>query len=254
MTGHSPDKSFQTTRWTQVVAARGTSPAAKEALRELCAAYYAPVELFVRRFCGGQADARDLTHEFFARVLEVDGTSLGGADRTRGRFRTYLLGAVKHHLADNWDKRRALKRGGGRVMASLEGRGGAIDRDGPVEVVDPDGFPPDAYFDRQWALAILDRALAVLRAEADAKCERARFEVLQRWLVTPHDASTAVEAARSLGMTDAAFKVTVHRLRKRFRTLVIERIAVTVDDPAEVDEELAYLLAAVTATSAGTGM
>src|SRR5262245_57913288 len=99
MTGNSPAQSFQTTRWTQVVAARGTSPAAKEALRELCAAYYAPVELFVRRYGGGEGDARDLTQEFFARLLEAHGTGLGGADQTRGRFRTYLLGAVKHHLA-----------------------------------------------------------------------------------------------------------------------------------------------------------
>jgi RNA polymerase sigma-70 factor (ECF subfamily) len=241
MTGNSSAHSFQTTRWTQVVAARGTSPAAKEALRELCAAYYAPVELFVRRYGGGEADSRDLTHEFFARVLEADGTSLGGADRTRGRFRTYLLGAVKHHLADDRDRRRALKRGGGQAIQPLNA---------PQDVADPDGFPPDAYFDRQWALAILEQALAVLRAEADAKNERARFEVLQRWLVTPQDGSAAGAAARALEMTEATFKVAVHRLRKRFRNLVVERIAVTVDNPAEVDEELAYLLAAVTAGSA----
>jgi len=251
MTGNSSGHSFRTTRWTQVVAARGTSPAAKEALRELCAAYYAPVELFVRRYGGGNVDARDLTHEFFARVLEADGTSLGGADRTQGRFRTYLLGAVKHYLQDDRDRRRALKRGGGRAVQSLDAPRGEAGCDGPLEVADPESFPPDAYFDRQWALAILEQALAVLRAEADAKNERARFEVLQRWLVTPQDGSTASAAARSLEMTEAAFKVAVHRLRKRFRKLVVERIAVTVDDPAEVDEELAYLLAAVTAGSAG---
>jgi RNA polymerase sigma-70 factor (ECF subfamily) len=251
MTGNSAAHSFQTTRWTQVVAARGTSPEAKEALRELCAAYYAPVELFVRRCCGGQADARDLTHEFFARVLEADGTSFGGADRTRGRFRTYLLGAVKHHLADDRDRRRALKRGGGRAIQSLDAPRDEADRGGPLEVADPDGFPPDAFFDRQWALAVLDQALAVLRAEAAEENELARFETLQRWLVTPQDGSAASAAAHSLEMTDAAFKVAVHRLRKRFRKLVVERIAVTVDDPAEVDEELAYLLAAVSASSAG---
>jgi RNA polymerase sigma factor (sigma-70 family) len=252
MTGNSSAHSFQTTRWTQVIAARGTSPAAKEALRELCAAYYAPVELFVRRYCGGEPDARDLTHEFFARVLEADGTSLGRADRTRGRFRTYLLGAVKHHLADDRDRRRTLKRGGGRVQQSLDRprSDAAGDADEPLAIADPDGFPPDAYFDRQWALAVLEQALAALRAEADAKNERARFEVLQRWLVTPQDGSAASAAARSLEMTDAAFKVAVHRLRKRFRKIVVDRIAVTVHDPAEVDEELAYLLSAVTAGAA----
>src|SRR5262249_2968617 len=115
-----------------------------------------------------------------------------------------------------------------------------------------EGFPRDAYFDRQWALAILEQALSVLRADADVKNERTQFEVLQRWLVTPQDGSTACAVARSLEMSDAAFKVAVHRLRKRFRKLVVERIAVTVDDPAEVQAELAYLLAAVSAKS-GSG-
>src|SRR5260370_10096007 len=97
-----PANAFQTTLWTQVLAARGESPEARHALGDLCEAYYGPVETFVRRYRSGLDDARDLTHEFFAKLLEAH--SLGGVERTRGRFRTYLLGAVKHFLADHRDR------------------------------------------------------------------------------------------------------------------------------------------------------
>ena len=113
---------FQTTHWTQVVAARGQSPEAKDALRSLCETYYSPVELFVQRYITAATskstdDARDLTHEFFAKLLE--GQSLQNADRNRGRFRSYLLGAVKHFLADHRDREATLKRGGGHLPHSL---------------------------------------------------------------------------------------------------------------------------------------
>lgn len=236
---------FQTTHWTQVVAAIGSSPIAKQALRELCETYYAPVELFVRRSRTGanpaQADdARDLTHEFFAKLLE--GNSLGNADRTRGRFRSYLLGAVKHFLSDQYDRDQTLKRGGGQTTQSLDQ---PLHNDEPLTIADPTGLPPDSYFDRQWALAVVEQAIATLRAEAESNNELARFEVLQRWLVTPSSHDTAIEAARSLNLSDGAFKVAVHRLRKRFRQIVIDRIATTVDDPIAVQDELNYLISAM---------
>jgi DNA-directed RNA polymerase specialized sigma24 family protein len=238
--------SFQTTHWTQVIAARGKSPAAKQALRELSEIYYGPVELFIRRYRGDCQDARDLTHEFFAKLLE--GNSLDNVDRMRGRFRTYLLGAVKHFLADQEDRDQTLKRGGGQTLRSLDQPSpdhSATDVTGPLAITDPHGFPPDAFFDRQWALAVVEQAMLILRAEAEANNELARFDVLQRWLVTPEDRSTAVTAARSLELTDGAFKVAVHRLRKRFRQLVVNRIAATVHDPAEVQDELNYLVGAI---------
>ena len=244
MTDASPN-SFRTTRWTQVVAARGGTPEAKQALRELCETYYAPVELFVRRYRTARDprsdDARDLTHEFFAKLLE--GNSLGHADRTRGRFRSYLLGAVKHFLSDQQDRDQTLKRGGGQTTQSLDQ---PVRDDEPVTITDPAGLPPDAYFDRQWALAVVEQAIATLRAEAESAGELARFEVLQRWLVTPSSHDTAIEAARSLNLSDGAFKVAVHRLRKRFRHVVVDRIATTVDDPIEVQDELNHLIRAMT--------
>ena len=231
---------FRTTRWTQVVAAHGTTPEAKQALRELCETYYGPVELFVRRSRVGADDAQDLTHEFFAKLLE--GNSLDNADRTRGRFRSYLLGAVKHFLSDQFDREQTLKRGGGQTTQSLDRPLGDNE---PIVIADPNGLPPDAYFDRQWALAVVEQAIATLRTEAESSGELARFEVLQRWLVTPSGHDTTIDAARSLSMSEGTFKVAVHRLRKRFRHVVVEHIASTVNDPVEVQDELQYLIQAL---------
>ncbi len=236
-----PANSFRTTSWTQVVSARGSTPEAKQALRELCETYYGPVELFVRRYRDGAEDARDLAHEFFAKLLEGD--SLGNVDRTRGRFRSYLLGAVKHFLSDRQDREQTLKRGGGQTPQSLDQ---PVREDEPLTIADPSGLPPDAYFDRQWALAVVEQAIDKLRNEAASIGELARFDVLQRWLVTPSSHDTAMDAARSLNLSDGAFKVAVHRLRKRFRKVVVDRIATTVDDPVEVQDELNYLVNAMT--------
>ena len=245
---------FHTTHWTQVVAARGGTPEAQQALRMLCETYYAPVEFFIRRYRGqmlsAQSDeARDLTHEFFAKLLE--GQSLDRADRARGRFRTYLLGAVKHFLADARDRERSLKRGGGEIVESLDQpQDAGLSNSEPAshrDIVDPHAFPPDSYFDHQWALAVVEQTIAALRAEAEVANDLSRFEVLQRWLVTPADPGTAITVARSLEMTDGAFKVAVHRLRKRFRQIITDRIAATVEDPNEVRDELNYLVAAIAA-------
>ena len=242
---------FQTTHWTQVVKARGKSPEAKEALRSLCETYYQPVELFVQRYFStweatSKDEARDLTHEFFTKLLE--GLSLDHADRNRGRFRSYLLGAVKHFLADRRDREQAMKRGGGLTIQSLSGTDKTFSRNPPdaaSEIADPDGFPPDSYFDRQWALAVVQQAVDTLRAEAESNGDITKFEVLQRWLVTPSSHDTAIDAARSLDMSDGAFKVAIHRLRKRFRHIVVARITTTVDDPVEVQDELNYLINAM---------
>jgi DNA-directed RNA polymerase specialized sigma24 family protein len=244
---------FQTTRWTQVLAARGESPEARHALGDLCEAYYGPVEAFVRRYRSGRDDARDLTQEFFARLLE--GNSLGGVERTRGRFRSYLLGAVKHFLADQVDRTSAGKRGGGRSPHSLEA-GTSPDRveqqqHVPLDVADPQGFPPDAFFDHQWALTIVETAMNALKAESEKRGETQRFAVLKQWLISPEDGTVALEAARSLQMTDGAFKVAVHRLRKRFRQIVKDKIAATVDRPEALDEELDYLIEALSRRGAG---
>lgn len=243
------EQAFQTTQWTQIVAAQGATPEARDALRHLCETYYTPVEFFIRRYrhlanVNQTDEARDLTHEFFAKLLE--GGGLDRADRRRGRFRTYLLGAVKHFLADQRDRDTSLKRGGGKIIESLDCRPtNSHHNTDPREVIDPQAFPPDSCFDHQWALTVVEQAMTTLRAEAAAAGDAVKFAVMQSWLVTPANPSTAVTAAQSLRMTDGAFKVAVHRLRKRFKQLVIDQIAHTVDDPNDVQQELNYLIAAL---------
>ena len=232
-----------------MLAARGSSPEAKRLLRELCETYYAPVELFVRRYRGGSVfhdnDARDLTHEFIAKLLE--GNSLVHLDRTRGRFRSYLLGAVKHFLADVQDVQRAARRGGDRDPQSPDQPTGPIAA-APSHldaIADPHGFPSDAFFDRHWAVAIVDQAIETLRQEAVAAGDQTRFDILKRWLVAPADQDTTIAAAHSLNITEEALRVAVHRLRKRFREAVKSRIADTVSDPADITDELGYLISAL---------
>ena len=195
-----------TTCWTRVLAARGESAEARNALRNLCEDYYGPVEAFVGRYRAGHDDARDLTHQFFAKLLE--GNTLKGVERTRGRFRSYLLGAVKHFLADQADRALAEKRRSGQVPESLQTfrthNRSERQEDMPIDVADLDWFPPDAFFDRQWALAIIERAMSALQAEAQCRGDAQRFEVLKRWLIPSEDHAKGAEAASSLGMTDGA--------------------------------------------------
>jgi RNA polymerase sigma factor (sigma-70 family) len=162
---------FVTTQWTQVLEARGDSPEAQAALGELCTAYYAPVLAFIRRSGRDEDAARDLTQEFFARLLARRG--LDSVERGRGRFRSFLLGAVKHFLADQYDRSRAAKRGGGQESIPLDA-GSAGDTTVALQISDPAAPVPDAYFDRQWALTILDRALAALAAEHQTNDKRSR--------------------------------------------------------------------------------
>lgn len=238
---------FKTTHWTQVLAARGESPEAKDALQELCAAYYSPVDAFIRQWRHGADDARDLTHEFFARLLA--GQSLNQVERGRGRFRSYLLGAVKHFLSDLRDRERAAKRGGGTAPLSLDSTsvpGGDVDDFAAGwEPADARGFPPDAYFDRQWALNLLDRVLAALAQEHEQAGKTQEFGVLKPYLTGDTTATSPSDAAASLGISAGAAKVAIHRLRKRFRQLVRAEITATVADVDDIRSEMDYLIQAL---------
>jgi RNA polymerase sigma-70 factor (ECF subfamily) len=237
---------FVTTQWTRVLEARGDSPEAQAALGELCAAYYAPVLAFIRRGGRDEDTARDLTQEFFARLLARRG--LDTVEPGRGRFRSFLLGAVKHFLADQQDRERAAKRGGGQTPLPLDthGSGDTTAGDGLksalLQVADPGTPVPDAFFDRQWALTILDRALAALAVDNRAAGKATQFEVLKLWLAGDTAQLSQTDAARRLEMNEGALKVAIHRLRKRFRELVKAEIAQTVSSGADVQTELNYLL------------
>jgi RNA polymerase sigma-70 factor (ECF subfamily) len=228
---------FAPTRWTLVLRARGDSAEARVALNELCEGYYQPVFRFLRREGRDEDSARELTQEFFARMLARG--ELGGVDPVRGRFRTYLLGAVKHFLADARDREHAAKRGGGHKVESLDTGTDTTDELSITANVSP---PSDTFFDREWALALMDRALAALAGEFEAEGKQDQYNALKPWLVGDTEALSQAEAAGRLGLSEGAVKVAIHRLRKRFRDLIKAEVTQTLDDPAQAEAELRYLV------------
>jgi RNA polymerase sigma factor (sigma-70 family) len=229
---------FSTTHWTRILASRGNTPEARQALSDLCAAYYEPVLTFLRQSGQHEDAARDLAHEFFAGLLERHG--LDGVDPVRGRFRTYLLGAVKHFLANRHASALRQKRGAGAPHEPLHV---PSDTSPGLEIADPAALPPDASFDREWAVHVLDRALQLLRDDSEQQGNSAQFESLKPWLTGTRPDLSQAQIARQLGLSDGTLRVAIHRLRRRFRELVKAEIAQTVNDPADVDQELQHLIA-----------
>jgi len=227
----SPDR-FLTTCWTQVVASHGNSSLAETALSELCNDYYEPVVAFIRYSERDPERTRDLAHGFFAHVL--DGHAFEGADPNRGRFRSYLLGAVKHFLAQHRIKANRLRRGGGVEFIAIDES--ATDPPNP-------NAAPDAEFDRRWAGTVLDRALDSLKAECEQGNDAAVFQEVRPWLLGDASHGDQARLATQLGMEPNTLKSHVSRLRKRFRNCVREEVARTLVDPDQVEEEMRSLLA-----------
>jgi DNA-directed RNA polymerase specialized sigma24 family protein len=232
------DREFNATRWTLVLRAKGEDTAARAALSELCAAYYAPVVAFLRPRSASEDAAREQAHAFFAEVLE--GGALTGADPGRGRFRSYLLGALKHFLADARDRSAAAKRGGGVESVPL---------DAGDEWNIAGSHPDESAFDREWALTLLSRALTTVGQEWADAGKAAQFEVLKPALSGTGENVPIAESARQLGISEGAAKVAIHRLRARFREVVKGEIAQTVPEEADVDDELRYLVAVLAGRS-----
>jgi RNA polymerase sigma-70 factor (ECF subfamily) len=223
-----------------VLQARGDSPESRTALSELCAAYYAPVFAFIRREQPSEEAARDLTQEFFARLLARPG--IDRIDPERGRFRSFLLGAVKHFLADMRDRSLRLKRGAGQIPEPIAPE---TDTSPGTQLPDPQAPSPDREFDRKWALTLLARAIDTLEKEHATAGRSLQFEILRPWLTGETEAISQAEAARRLDLNEGAVKVATHRLRRRFREVIKSEIARTVNDPAQVQEEMHYLLEAL---------
>jgi RNA polymerase sigma factor (sigma-70 family) len=245
LSSQTPESSislFARTRWTLILRARGESPEARAALSELCEAYYQPVLRFLRREGREQDAARELTQEFFARVLA--GSGFDAADPERGRFRSYLLGALKHFLVDQRKHEQRLKRGGGVAATSLDAAGPDEDSS-PLQIADDSLPAPEAFFDREWALAVIGRAMNVLEREFAAGGKADQFNTLKPWLMGEAPSMSQADAARRLGQSEGAVKVVIHRLRKRFRDAVRAEISQTLRDPSLVDEELRHLIAAL---------
>jgi RNA polymerase sigma-70 factor (ECF subfamily) len=233
---------FATTHWSLVLAACGQpSPQARDALADLCRAYWYPLYAFIRRTGHDAGAAEDLTQEFFARLLEKGW--LGQADREKGRFRSFLLTACKHFLANERHRAQAQKRGGGITHVPIDFHG-ANERYAhePVEAV-----TPERLFERRWALALLDHVLSELRAEYTASGKERLFDVLKTRLGGASDALPYETVAAELGLSEGAVKVAAHRLRQRYRDRLREAIARTLDDPTAVDDEIRHLFAVLSA-------
>jgi RNA polymerase sigma factor (sigma-70 family) len=237
---NDPRRQFATTHWSLVVAARddvGSRTRAREALEELCRAYWYPLYAFVRFRGHSPDDAQDLTQSFFTRIIETGG--IASADPERGRFRSYLLGAMKHFLANEWHRTRAQKRGGGRAIIELD----ALGPEARYAYAPARWSDPDAGFDREWALESIARAREDLRVESEARGKGDLFRALEGSLTG--DEPPRSETAARLGMTEGAVKVAVHRLRKRYRELLRAEISKTVTEPSEIDDEMRHLVAAL---------
>src|SRR5262245_27403287 len=230
---------FATTQWHVVLAARdGTESEARSALESLCAAYWYPIYAYVRRRGHSADDARDLTQGFFADLLGRN--FLGGIDRSKGRFRSFLMASLAHFLSHERDKAHALKKGGGVQPVPLD----AALAETRYHDEPADQSTPELVFERRWGLTVLERAMERLRAESGDE-EPERFERLKGYL-TGSDADVQYrEIAATLGMTETAVKAAVHRFRHRYGRLLREEIAETVADPAEVDDELRHLLGVI---------
>ena len=220
-----------------MLAARAGREPAGDALAELCRVYWYPLYAFVRRQGHDAHDAQDLTQDFFARLIGKEW--LAGVARERGRFRAWLLAAMKHFLANEWDKSRARKRGSGQVLISLD----AADAESRYAHDAADYATADKLYDRRWALTLLDQVLARLREEMAAAGRVEHFETLKFSLTGEKHAYAEVAAA--LGTSEGAVKVAVHRLRDRYRQLIRAEIAETVATPEEVEDELRELFAAL---------
>jgi RNA polymerase sigma-70 factor (ECF subfamily) len=238
-----PDASaFHTTRWTMVMRARGDEPEARVALGELCEAYWTPVFRFLCREGRNEDESRELTQEFFARILSRG--EIGRIDPERGRFRSYLLGALKHFLADRRRAEGRQKRGGEAVVESIDS--GGTETSPGMQILDPEGAVPEGWFDREWALAVMDRALKVVKSDLTEAGKERHFEVLKPWLVGDTGKLSQADAASALGLSAGAVKVAIHRLRRSFRDAVETEIAQTVDDPDDIAGELRYLIEVLT--------
>jgi len=235
----SDDGWFKTTQWTVVLQAAENSPNGDAALASLCQAYWYPLYTYVRRRGHGPEDAQDLTQEFFARLLAKN--YLNGAGPEKGRFRSFLLTALKGFLANEWARANCLKRGGGQQIISLD----AEETENRYLAEPMDSSSADRAFDRRWALTILEKVMERLDAEYAAAGKSQLFNELKVFVYGEKGQGSYPESGRRLGMTEGALRVQVHRMRQRYRELLRLEIANTVDSPEAIDDEIRQLFSAL---------
>ena len=233
------NQQFATTHWSVVLAAKGpASPDAAEALEQLCRAYWYPLYAYVRRRGYSVEEAQDLTQEYFARLIEKQWVA--AANPGKGRFRTFLLTALNHFLANEWRNARAAKRGGGRAVISLD------DTTESRYALEPaSNLTPEKLYERRWALSLFERAMGRLREHYVAAGKERHYKCLEQFLSGEASDGDYARAGTELQMAPGAVASAVHRLRQQYRELVREEIAHTVTSPDEVEDEMRSLLAAL---------
>jgi RNA polymerase sigma factor (sigma-70 family) len=228
---------FTSTHWSVVVEAQGESPAAQEALEKLCCIYWRPIYSFVQRQGVDPEEAKDITQGFFADLLER--RSLTAVRKEKGRFRSYLLGALKHFLTDERRRAMAIKRGKGQPLIPLQELSG----DERIEPADP--VTAEQIYERRWASTVLERVLSRSKDEYRAAGNAALFDSLKQLLPDEPGAPSQADIAAQLGMTENAVRQAFHRFRQRYQLLLREEIAHTVATPGDVEDELRHLIAVV---------
>lgn len=232
--------SFETTRWSVVLAAGGAdSGAARAALATLCEAYWYPLYAYVRRHGSSADDARDLTQGFFASLLER--RDFEHLRQERGRFRAFLLASLQHFLANDAARRRTLKRGGNLTFLPLT----FDNAEGRYRIEPAESATPETLFERRWALTVIDGVLRQLRREWEGDGREAEFDELKSCLLGVNPSGGYLAIATRLHTSEGAVKAAVHRLRRKFQAALRDHIAETVSDPADVDDEIRYLLRAL---------
>jgi len=231
---------FATTQWSIVLrAAHPDDSAARSALEMLCRRYWLPLYAFARRRVSGIQEAQDLTQEFFLKLLEKN--SLAAASPERGRFRSFLLTSLKHFLANEWDRANAQKRGGGRKRMSLDWETG----ESRLSLEPAHSDTPEREFERQWALALLDVVVSRLQNEVTTAGKSRHFELLKETLTGSRAAIDYAAVAVELAISEDAARQAASRLRKRYRELLREEVAATVESDSDVEDEIGRLLAAL---------
>jgi RNA polymerase sigma-70 factor (ECF subfamily) len=244
--GVRSNERFATTRWSLIcAAATPVDPRSKAALAALCESYWYPLYAFVRRRGHDADDATDLTQAFFATLLEKN--YLADADRTRGRFRTFLLASLKHFLCNEADRAARLKRGGGRTIVSFD----AEDAEARYRLEPSHEMTAERLFDRRWALLLLEHVLIGLRADYEADGKVALFDALKPALTFAPGAGDYSDMAAAAGVSEGAARVAVHRLRKRYRERLRETIADGAESAAEIDQEIRELFEALSTRPPG---
>ncbi|HXJ55104.1 MAG TPA: sigma-70 family RNA polymerase sigma factor [Verrucomicrobiae bacterium] len=233
-----PEAWFKTTHWSSVLhAADSNDPAAEASLARLCQTYWYPLYYYIRRLGHGPEDAQDMTQGFLARLVHKD--YLNGVKQEKAKFRSFLLVALKRFLANEWDRANRLKRGGGKELVSFD----AQDTENRFLAEPVEAMSPEKAFERCWALALLSQVLNRLEAEFCASNKALLFQELKGVLSGEETGSSYAELGQRLGMSETNVKVTVHRLRRRYRELLREEVATTVDSPEKIDDEIRHLFA-----------